>query len=156
VNGHCAGIFNPLNTITAMRIGHYLNAFVIPNDFGYVTGADGAFRLTPRVVRQPDVTYIAKARVTAPLPDHFEVAPDLAVEVVSPNEDAFQKTLEYLHAGTQLVWLVYAQQQEIHVVQLDEDGGMRSFPHTLARNDALDGGTVLPGLNIPLHLIFPP
>lgn len=38
-------VSSPINTVTAGRILHYLNAFVIPRDLGYVTGADGGFKL---------------------------------------------------------------------------------------------------------------
>ena len=39
------GSSSQLNTVTAMRIGTFLNNHVIPNDLGYVTGADGGFKL---------------------------------------------------------------------------------------------------------------
>ena len=94
----------PINTVTAMRIGYFFNTFVIPRDLGYVTGADGGFKLASRRVRLPDVGFVAKQRLPA-LPDNFELAPDIAVEVVSPDEDVFKKVREYLDSGTRLVWM---------------------------------------------------
>ena len=93
------GSSSPANTVTAMRIGYFLNGFVIPRDLGYVTGADGGFKVGAKRVRQPDVGFVSKARVPK-LTKRFDLAPDLAVEVVSPDEDIFKKAREYLHAGT--------------------------------------------------------
>ena len=143
---------SPVNTVTAMRIGHFLNAFVIPRDLGYVTGADGGFKLAPRRSRQPDVAFISKTRMPE-LPREFKIAPDLAVEVVSPDEDIFKKAREYLHAGTQLVWAVYPDEKTVYVFRLDTDGEVRSKPYGLDKT--LDGGNVLPGFTLPVRDIFP-
>lgn len=146
------GSSSPLNTVTAMRIGYFFNAFVIPRDLGYVTGADGGFKLASKRVRQPDVGFISKQRVSK-LPRRFEIAPDLAVEVVSPDEDIFKKAREYLLAGCQIVWAVYADEAIVHVFQLDDDGSVRSRPFDI--NATLDGGDVLPGFSLPVRDIFP-
>jgi Uma2 family endonuclease len=143
---------SPVNTVTAMRIGHFFNAFVIPRDLGYVTGADGGFKLGARRGRQPDVGFVSKAQAPT-LPDKFDFAPDLAVEVVSENEDIFRKALEYLHAGTRIVWAVYADDKVVHVIRLDEDGGLRSQPFGIG--DTLMGGDVLPGFTLAVSDIFP-
>ncbi len=39
------GASSRLNTVTASRINYFLNAHVIPRGLGYVTGADGGFKL---------------------------------------------------------------------------------------------------------------
>lgn len=143
---------SPANTVIAARIGYFLNAFVIPNDLGYVTGADGGFALSERRVRQPDVAFVSKARVPT-LPKRFQLAPDLAVEVVSPDEDVFRKANEYLRAGTNQVWAVYADEQQVYVMRLAEDGSIYSTPHGIS--DTLDGGDVLPGFNLRVSDIFP-
>jgi Uma2 family endonuclease len=83
----------------------------------------------------------------------FPVAPDLAVEVVSPDEDIFKKAREYLHAGTHMVWAVYADEKVVYVMRLDSDGSIRSVPYGV--NDTLDGSDVLPGFILPVSEIFP-
>jgi Uma2 family endonuclease len=143
---------SPINTITAMRIGHFLNTFVIPRNLGYVTGADGGFKLGAKRARQPDVGFVAKSRVEK-LPKRFDFPPHLAVEVVSEHEDIFKKALEYLHAGTTAVWAVYTDDKIVHVIRLDEDGGMHSQPFGI--NDTLDGGELLPEFRLPVRDIFP-
>lgn len=142
----------PINTVTASRVSYFLNAYVIPRNLGYVTGADGGFKLGERQVRQPDVGFISKVRVPR-LPKRFNLPPDLAVELVSPDEDIFKKSLEYLQAGTHLVWAVYAEEKIVYVFQLDDDGSVRSKPYDL--NATLDGGDVLPGFTLPVKDIFP-
>ena len=143
---------SPANTVIAARIGYFLNAFVIPNNLGYVTGADGGFLLSERRVRQPDAAFISKDRVPK-LPKHFNIAPDLAVAVVSQDEDVFKKANEYLRAGTRLVWAVYGDEQRVYVMRLAENGSIYSTPHGV--DDTLDGGDVLPGFTLPVQDIFP-
>ena len=146
------GSSSPANTVTAARIVYFLNAFVIPRDLGYVTGADGGFKVGPKRVRQPDVGFISKARLPK-LPKRFDLAPDLAVEVVSPDEDIFKKAREYLHAGTRMVWAAYEDERTVYVMTLNQDDVLISKP--FGETDTLDGGDVLPGFSLPVRDIFP-
>lgn len=141
------------NTITAGRIIHFLNAFVIPRDLGYVTAPDGGFKLAPKRVRQPDTAFISKARYPHPKGVQIPVAPDLAVEVASPKEDVFKKVNEYLRAGTRIVWAVYVDEKTVYVCRLDDDGNLISTP--VGIDGTLDGGEVLLGLTLPVRDIFP-
>lgn len=88
------------------------------------------------------------------MPDEFDFAPALAVEVVSPNEDVFKKVNEYLNAGTQIVWAVYCDDHKVFVFTRDESGVLRSEPKDEVNN--LDGGNVLPDFRLPVKDIFPP
>ena len=146
------GSSSPTNTVIAMRMGYFLNAFVIPNDLGYVTGADGGFRLAPKTFRIPDVGFISKQRVST-LPKRFEIAPDLAVEIVSPDEDVFRKANEYIEAGTQMVWAVYASEKRVYIFRPNQDGTLNV--QTYNQDDTLDGGDVLPGFTLRVSDIFP-
>ena len=146
------GSSSPANTVTAMRIGYFLNGFVIPRDLGYITGADGGFKVGPKRVRQPDVGFISKARVPK-LPKRFDLAPDLAVEVVSPDEDVFKKAKEYIRAGTRIVWAIYPEEHEIDIFTHLQVNEFRIQP--LTDSDTLDGGDVLPGFALPVRDIFP-
>jgi Uma2 family endonuclease len=73
--------------------------------------AESGFLLAeqPLTVRGPDIAFV---RLDRPTPDtgYFRGSPDIAVEVVSPSNtaaDIQEKVLEYLEAGTALVWVVY-------------------------------------------------
>lgn len=146
------GESRPVNTVTASRIGYFLNAYVIPRDLGYVTGADGGFKLGERRVRIPDVGFISKARMPK-LPKRFSVPPDLAVEVVSEDEDIHRKAREYLTAGTKAVWAVYPDERTVYTMLLDADGTLTSTPYGL--DATLDGREIIPGFTLPVRDIFP-
>jgi len=142
----------PINSVTAGRMIFYLNGFVIPRNLGYVTVPDGGFILAPHVVRQPDAAFISKQKFPE-LPEEFTAAPDLAVEIVSEREDIFRKALEYLRAGTQMVWAVYADERTVYSLQLNEKGEMYSISYGV--NATLEGGDVLPGFTVAVRDLFP-
>jgi Uma2 family endonuclease len=142
----------PINTIVAGRIIHFLNAHVIPRDLGYITVPDGGYKLAPNTSRQPDAAFVSKKRVPE-VPKEFDLAPDLAVEVVSPSEDVLKKVNEYLRAGTQIVWAVYADEKRVYVFTQDEKGNLHGEPKEL--DDTLSGGDILPDFELPVKDIFP-
>lgn len=81
----------------------------------------------------------------------LEVAPDLAVEVISPcNEaaDIHRKIRQLLAAGTTLVWIVYPATRTVEV-------HTHSGAAALERAAILKGGDVLPGFEVAVHEIFP-
>ena len=144
-----------INTIIAARFVRYLGNFVDENNLGYVTGADGGFQLGPHEVRIPDAAFIAKARVSELAGTVFPVAPDLAVEVISPSETSrmiHDKISAYLQAGTQFVWVIYPEDKVIEAWTPADDGMTMK---TLGENDTLNGGDALPGLELPVKSVFP-
>lgn len=84
------------------------------------------------------------------------IAPDLAVEVVSPSnspEDLSDKVNAYLSAGVSVVWVVYPTTHSIDVYTRLSDGETRY--HKLTLQDHLTGGVLLPGFSAALADIFP-
>ena len=141
----------PINAVSAARVGSFLNAWVIPRDLGFVTGADGGYKLAEKRVRLPDVGFISKERLPK-IPRRFEIAPDLAVEVVSPDEDVFKKVREYIAAGTRLVWTVNPDEKTVYVFRPADGAELRVQQFGL--DDTLDGGDVLPGFTLAVREIF--
>ena len=97
----------------AMRIGILLGAHVQANQLGEVFAAETGFILSrdPDTVRAPDASFVAINRLPMrELPAGFlEVAPDLAVEVLSPSDrhlEVLDKVEEWLRAGTRLIWII--------------------------------------------------
>ncbi len=143
-----------LESWLAVRIGTLLNNFVEPNELGLVAGADGMFALEIDLVRIPDVSFVSWARIpggevpTEPIP---KVVPDLAVEVISRGntpKEMGAKLQEYFEKGVRLVWFVRPRSRVVDVY---------TAPHRFTRLTAsmtLDGGDVLPGLEIPLGALF--
>jgi Uma2 family endonuclease len=106
--------------------------------------------------RRPDVAFVSfqrwpKGQREGLDENAWNVAPELAVEVVSPTGDAeelLDKVGEYFRAGVLLVWLIYLKQALVHVYESQTN--VRGF----TRPDTLDGGTVLPGFKLPLGDLF--
>ena len=112
---------------------------------GYV-GVEAGYVLghAPDTVRGPDVSYVRAARIPpGGVPEGFwTLAPDLAVEIVSPSETADEvreKVRDFLTAGTTLVWTIYPRTGE--VVVHTADGLARTYSGT----DLLEFPEVLPG-----------
>jgi len=109
----------------------------------------------PRLWRRPDVAFVSFQRWAKgrpfPFTDPWPVVPELAVEVVSPNdlaEDLRVKVADYFRHGVQLVWVVWPRVQLIDVYD------SLTQNRILTRADTLDGGSVLPGFTLPLTELF--
>jgi hypothetical protein len=75
--------------VVAMRIGSFLREFVDQHGLGVAVAAETGFKIEsdPDLVRAPDVGFIKNDRLPGTLPRGFlEGVPDLAVEVVSPDD----------------------------------------------------------------------
>jgi len=138
----------------AIALSAILWGFVKPRRLGVVTGEAGMMRLASGLVRIPDVAFVSWERFpdrrlpTEPIPD---LAPDLAVEVLSPNNtprEMARKRQEYFATGVRLVWLVDPAARTVEVYTAPE-----SSTH-LREQDTLDGGVVLPGFTLPLQELF--
>lgn len=140
------------HSVIATRISTFMNIHVMEKGMGYVTTEGGGYRLGGKTERKPDVGFISKEKY-ATLPQRFEAAPDLAVEVISPKEDAIREALDYLRAGTQIVWLVYIQEQEVIVCTLEPNSELDTTIKSV--DDTLDGGDVLPGFTLAVRDLFP-
>ena len=82
----------------------------------------------------------------------FPGPPDLAVEVLSPHDRASEvlaKVSDWLEAGCPLVWVVDPENRSVTVY------GQQKETHILHLSDVLNGGDVLPGLQVELAKIFP-
>jgi len=131
-----------------------LNLYLRTHRIGVALGADGMLRILPERVRIPDVSFVAWDRFPdGRLPDArvYEVAPDLAVEVLSEDntkQEMETKLDEYFRAGVRVVWYVDPSSRAIEVYASPKR--MRRLTAT----DVLDGGDVLPGFQLPLRDLF--
>ncbi|MGE0602012.1 MAG: Uma2 family endonuclease [Dehalococcoidia bacterium] len=122
---------------------------------GTVTGSDGGYTIfswAPGDVRMPDVSYISRTRLPKSPPRGWvDVAPEFAVEVVSPTDriaDAEDKAQDYIRAGVDLVWVVVPSTKSVHIWRAD---GSRSVVQSGA---TLTGEAVLPGFSVPVDSLF--
>jgi len=131
-----------------------LGNFVQQNGLGVIMPPDGMMRLAPGLVRLPDVSFISWDRLpgrTIPRKEIWDLAPDLAVEVISrgnTRQEMARKLSDYFSAGVRLVWYVYSDTNEVQVYESPDKCA------TLGVEATLDGGQVLPGFRLPLSTLF--
>jgi Uma2 family endonuclease len=124
-----------------------IRSFVEARNLGWVFGRGAGYQCfpdDPNRVRRPDTSFVQLRRQPGGPSQrgHGRVAPDLVVEVVSPN-DLFQevdeKVDEWLRAGVQLIWVINPRGRNVTVIRPDAD------PRKLTERDELTGDPVLPG-----------
>jgi Uma2 family endonuclease len=114
---------------------------------GYILGR------SPDIVRGPDVSYVRADRIPpSGRPKAFwTIAPDLAVEIVSPSETigtVREKVRDFLGAGTPLVWTIHPEERE--VIAHTPDGLARTY----REGDILEHSDVLPGFSCKVAELF--
>ena len=139
----------------ANTIAYFLTQVSRDRKWGTVFAAETGFllRRDPDTVRAPDVAFVSSERLgTDEAPAGFlRMAPDLAVEVVSPSDSAAavqSKVEDWLGAGTRLVWVVYPDTRSVTVYRSLNEAEVLSEP------DALDGAPVLPDFALPVSDLF--
>lgn len=138
----------------ALRIGTALDNFVTPRRLGVVVSAEPGFQIAhdPDTVRAPDMAFVRAERIPPGGEEgFFQGAPDIAVEVVSPNDRANEvlaKIQDWLQAGCLLVWVVDPRNRTISAY------GSSGEITVLNETDTLTGGDVLPGFSVPVNDIF--
>jgi Uma2 family endonuclease len=141
---------NPLHAAIQLAVGGELYAYLKKNPIG-TAFAEAHFKLWPERddhARIPDISFIVKERLPKDWLHYPAMAPDLAVEILSPT-DSFEATMEkvdeYLRQGTQIVWVVITSTRE--VLACTTKG-----KHTV--NDVLTAPNLLPGFELPVKTIF--
>lgn len=141
--------------VAAANLDFVLTAHVRPRGLGRVFGDGVGYELLrlPRTVRVPDASYVHTDRLPPEGigPGLLKLAPDLAIEVLSPSETAWEldeKLDDYLISGTPLVWVVDPVRRTVMVVAADAP--VRWF----REGDTLDGGGALPEFRCAVAEIF--
>lgn len=142
--------------VIAANLIALLRAHTRGQGLGWISTDDCGFQLfagKPNRVRKPDVSFIRRGR----LPDdriprgNVALHPDLAVEIVSPNdlaEDVEARINDYLQAGTPLLWVVYPNVRSVHIFRPDGTANRRR------EGEELIGEEVLPDFRCPVNEIF--
>ncbi len=139
----------------ALRFGRLLGNYVGTSGLGRVYAAETGFKLAsnPDTVHAPAVASVRRERVEAAgrVEGFWPGVPDLAVEVVSPNDRASEvldKVDDWLRAGTWIVWVVYSSPVRLFVYRAD--GSVQQ----LGPDEEVEGGDVLPGFRLPVAALF--
>lgn len=148
-----------LHLFLGKNVYDLVNPFVVANNLGYVF-SDGLLCVldsTQRGIKGaqvPDVTFIRKGSIPKKfdLSRPFPGAPDLAVEVISPGDDAavlLKRVRKYLEFGTEQVWVLHPDEHEVHqyrrgidMIQVYKDAGQ------------IDTEALFPGLVLMVEDIF--
>jgi Uma2 family endonuclease len=108
--------------------------------------------------RRPDVSFVSYDRWPKDRPVPYrgnarDVVPDLAVEVVSPNdlvEELTTKIDEFFRARVRLLWVVHCNLRQVYVYRSS------TSIEVLTDADELKGDDVLPGFQVAIASLFPP
>ena len=142
----------------AAEIMYRLRSFVGDHpELGVVVGAETGFRLArnPDTVLGPDAALVRPERLPSPelQSGYLELAPDLVVEVVSPNDrwtTVSDKVDSYLAAGVTLVWVVEPKARAVRVYT--SEGAEQRL--RADDNEVLRAEPVLPGFELSLSELF--
>jgi len=123
------------------------------NSLGAVYAAETGFQISrdPDTVRAPDLAFVRADRPGPPDRGYYPGAPDLAVEVLSPDDRpgyVRDKVAEWLEAGVRAVWVVDPRARTVVVHESNVE------PRVLGDGDTLPGGDVLPGFALAVAEIF--
>ena len=143
--------------VTALMLkllGRYLDTnpvgILSSNDAGFI-----CFPHRPRLVRKPDISFVLNGR----FPNnrgprgYARMAPDLAVEIVSPNDSHYEveeKLNDYLLAIVPVIWIVNPDSRTVHIYLAD--GTIRR----LTADQELTGEPLFPGFRVRVGDLFPP
>lgn len=143
---------NPWHSNLALRIGSRIDEYLREHGRGgFLTGADGGYLLSrkPDTVRAPDVGYVENPPA-ADLRGYYIGPPDLAIEVLSPNDlysEIEEKIVDYLAAGTRVI-IVVDPQKRAAWIQTPRNR------RQLTIDDSLEAPDLLPGWSLPLRELF--
>jgi Uma2 family endonuclease len=141
----------------AAEVVYRLRAFLAEHgDLWVVVGPETGFRLAhdPDTVLGPDAAVVRRDRLPPAerQTGYLELAPDLAIEIVSPTDrwtTLSDKVEAYLSAGVPLVWVFEPSRRAVRVYNPQGERRLRAD-----RGEVIDGADVLAGLRVPLATLF--
>lgn len=140
----------------------HMGNFVLANALGEMTGAETGYVLYQNLggrdtVLAPDIGFVHTSRLPDAISQEYvPLAPDLAVEVLSPSNTPAEMALKvelYLRYGTRMVWLIDPNVKRVQVYRPTGEARQASV-RFLTIEDTLDGEDVLPGFSLPLRELF--
>ena len=138
----------------ALVLGTILENYTEKHDLGIITGADGTIHLMPKLVRIPDVSFVAWSRLPGrqlpdePIPD---LVPNLAIEILSASNtpgEMKRKLREYFETGVEQVWFVDGLARSFEIFASPTESEVFSGKQTIKT------GKLLPGLKLSVEAFF--
>lgn len=139
-----------------IRLSAALHNYNETNKLGVVLGSSAGYWMSNRNCRAPDVSFIRSERLkqagfTTSTQRFFPGAPDLAIEILSPNSmrrEMDDRLRDFFASGTQIVWLI---NPELEAVEICYALDKRKL---LGAGAELDGEHLLPGFRYPIANLF--
>jgi Uma2 family endonuclease len=147
-----------LSSRVASRLNRYLDIYCEEHNLGWILESECGYRCfpwKPGRVRRADLSFIGRERLPSQeqwSEGYVTIAPDLAIEVVSPTDlvsELDEKVEDYLRAGVKLVWVVHPEICKLEVRRGDGSGIW------LRADDELSGEDVIPGFRCRVGDLFP-
>ena len=139
----------------AVRFTGPLSHYVAAHRLGEVFAAETGFLLArdPDTVRAPDVAFVSRERIAAAgnVTGYWPGAPDLAVELISPNDlytEVDEKVATWLAHGARMVLVLNPRRRAVAVHRPGAD------VRHLTDDDTLAGEDVVPGWTVPVRELF--
>ena len=136
-----------------MRLTRLMLDYLVVNPIGELLNSDNLYVLGPTTKRAPDLSFLTNERVLQIEPGKdIAGAPDLAIEVLSPSDQAAamrRKMKQYFAAGARTVWLVYPELREVEIWE-SATGPVR----VLGDGDMLEARELLPGFSQLVSTLF--
>lgn len=147
---------NRLHGRVCVRLSAALLAFVESKQLGEVCDSSTGFWMANRNCRAPDISFISKKRLQSARrkgspQTFFQGAPDLAVEVKSPNNtrrEMDERLKDFFESGTRLAWVIDPETQTVEVCTSPIERKL------IGSGGLLEGGDVLPGFSYPIADLF--
>lgn len=135
-----------------------LMGYLLQNPIGRLFTDNTGYRLADGSVVIPDLSVVMNDRLQPVTVSGLQtIAPDLAIEVVSPSNDPVRLSAKigaYLAGGVRSVWVVYPESRTLATYIAQPDATVHYRHHTPA--EMLDGGGVLVGFAVSVGRLFPP
>ena len=144
---------SPIHGRIQLKLGAKLLSHVEEHNLGAVY-TETHFEFAEKLSRVPDVAFVSFGRFPEAGEDEssrWHIAPDLAVEVISPTddyEDVQEKITEYFTFGVKQVWIISPESKTLTVYY------SRTNVKILTATDELTGEEILPGFRLNLSEIF--
>lgn len=144
-----------LSQLVGTRLARLLGNHCEPIGLAYIFSGCGytCFPDKPNRMRRPHVSCVRTDRLRFDQvgDGYLSIRPDVAVEVISPNDRVYEfeeKLDDYRAAGIPLVWLVYPPTRRVRVIRPEGP------PTELGPDDELTGEDVLPGFRCRVADLF--
>jgi Uma2 family endonuclease len=130
--------------------------FAKAHKLGAVWDSSTGFWMYNRNCRAPDISFIRKERLLAlgfksNSQNFFPSAPDLAVEVLSPNNalaEIDERLKDFFGSGTQIAWIINPDTECVEVCHAPDQRKL------VGSGADLDGEHLLPGFRYPIADLF--